>query len=142
MPTPAFSSQDFTRDVSVAKWAAVDGDNHRLISQSEPTLLEVMDGIPGGESIEFNPPRLNFQSHPIHIPNPCSERDALIAATAMEHLFTVVTCNRAAFGNTGVVSVEPRLGWAMNKRGMATYLHEAIAIKNIASCAYSQGNRI
>ena len=80
MPVHTFSSRDFTRDVSAAKRAAVDGpvfitdrgrpafallkieDYYRIVGQSEPTLLELMDGIAGGEQIEFNPPRLNFQS--------------------------------------------------------------------------------
>ena len=83
MPVHTFSSRDFTRDVSAAKRAAVDGpvfitdrgrpafalltidDYYRIAGQSEPTLLDVMDGIPGGEHIEFDPPRLNFQSQPI-----------------------------------------------------------------------------
>lgn len=82
MPVHTFSSRDFTRDVSAAKRAAVDGpvfitdrgrpafallkidDYYRIVGQSEPTLLELMDGIAGGEQIEFIPPRLNFQSQP------------------------------------------------------------------------------
>jgi hypothetical protein len=82
MPVHTFSSCDFTRDVSAAKRAAADGpvfitdrgrpafallkidDYYRIVGQSEPTLLELMDGIPGGEQIEFNPLRLNFQSQP------------------------------------------------------------------------------
>ncbi len=83
MPVHTFSSRDFTRDVSAAKRAAADGpvfitdrgrpafallkidDYYRIVGQSEPTLLELMDGIAGGELIEFNPPRLNFQSQPV-----------------------------------------------------------------------------
>ena len=82
MSVHTFSSRDFTRDVSAAKRAAVDGpvfitdrgrpafallkieDYYRIVGQSEPTLLELMDGIAGGEQIEFTPPRLNFQSQP------------------------------------------------------------------------------
>jgi hypothetical protein len=74
-----FSSRDFTRDVSAAKRAAVDGpvfitdrgrpafallkidDYYRIAGQSKPSLLDVMDGIPGGGAIEFDPPRLNLQ---------------------------------------------------------------------------------
>jgi hypothetical protein len=74
-----FSSRDFTRDVSAAKRAAVDGpvfitdrgrpafallkidDYYRMAGQSKPSLLDIMDSIPGGEAIEFDPPRLNLQ---------------------------------------------------------------------------------
>ncbi len=74
-----FSSRDFTRDVSAAKRSAVDGpvfitdrgrpafallkidDYYRMAGQSKPSLLDIMDSIPGGEAIEFDPPRLNLQ---------------------------------------------------------------------------------
>ncbi len=74
-----FSSRDFTRDVSAAKRAAVDGpvfitdrgrpafallkidDYYRIAGNAGPSLLDVMDGIPGGQDIDFNPPRLNLQ---------------------------------------------------------------------------------
>ena len=80
MTVHTFSSRDFTRDVSRAKRATVDGpvfitdrgrrayalltidDYYRIIGHSEPTLLEVMDSIPGGIDIAFEPPRLNFTS--------------------------------------------------------------------------------
>lgn len=73
------SSRDFTRDVSAAKRAAVDGpvfitdrgrpafallkidDYYRMSGKPAPSLLEVMDGILGGEDIDFDPPRLNVQ---------------------------------------------------------------------------------
>lgn len=82
MPVHTFSSRGFARDVSAAKRAAADGpvfitdrgrpafallkidDYYRMVEHNEPTLLDVMDGIPGGEQIEFNPPCLNFQSQP------------------------------------------------------------------------------
>jgi hypothetical protein len=82
MAVRTFSSRDFTRDVSAAKRAAVDGpvfitdrgrpafallkidDYYRIVGKSEPTLLDVMDGIAGGDQIEFDPPRLNFRSQP------------------------------------------------------------------------------
>ncbi len=43
----------------------------------------------------------------LHDPDPCSERDALIAATALVHGMTVVTRNVADFAGTGVVIVNP-----------------------------------
>ena len=82
MPVHTFSSRDFTRDVSAAKRAASEGpvfitdrgrpafalltidEYYRIAGQGEATLLEVMDGIAGGEAIAFEPPRLNIQSRP------------------------------------------------------------------------------
>ena len=43
----------------------------------------------------------------LHVPNPCAERDALIAATALVHGMTVVTRNTADFEATGVALVNP-----------------------------------
>lgn len=43
----------------------------------------------------------------LHTPDPRSERDAMIAATAIEHGFTVVTRNTQDFVNTGVLLVNP-----------------------------------
>ena len=43
----------------------------------------------------------------LHIPNPHGERDAMIAATAIEHQFTVVTRNVSDFADTGVALVNP-----------------------------------
>jgi PHD/YefM family antitoxin component YafN of YafNO toxin-antitoxin module len=79
MSIHTFSSRDFTRDVSAAKRAAVDGpvfitdrgrpafallkidDYYRMAGQSERSLLDVMDAIPGGEGIDFDPPRLHLR---------------------------------------------------------------------------------
>ena len=80
MSVHTFSSRDFTRDVSAAKRATVDGpvfitdrgrpayallkidDYYRIAGQGEPTLLAVMDGIPGGIGIEFKTPRVDVQT--------------------------------------------------------------------------------
>ena len=80
MPVHTFSSRDFTRDVSAAKRAAVAGpvfitdrgrpafallkieDYYRIVGQGESTLLDIMDGIPGGDTVEFEPSRLNFKN--------------------------------------------------------------------------------
>lgn len=43
----------------------------------------------------------------LHVPNPRSERDAMIAATAIEHGFKVVTRDTQDFVNTGVPLVNP-----------------------------------
>ena len=45
----------------------------------------------------------------LHVPDPRSERDALIAATAIVHGMTVVTRNVADFKTTGAAVVDP---WA------------------------------
>ena len=79
MSIHTFLSRDFTRDVSAAKRAAVDGpvfitdrgrpafallkidDYYRMAGQAAPSLLEVMDSIPGGEDFDFDPPKLGIQ---------------------------------------------------------------------------------
>jgi len=43
----------------------------------------------------------------LHVPNPRSDRDALIAATALVHGLTVATRNVADFEPTGVSVVDP-----------------------------------
>lgn len=43
----------------------------------------------------------------LHVPNPKSERDAMIAATAIEHSMTIVTRNVADFERTGVKVFDP-----------------------------------
>lgn len=78
MTTTTFSSGDFTRDVSAAKRATADGpvfvtdrgrpafallkieDYHRLSGHQDASLLDIMDAIPGGEGIEFDPPKFRI----------------------------------------------------------------------------------
>lgn len=43
----------------------------------------------------------------LHVPNPRSDRDALIAATALVHGMTVVSRNLAHFEPTGVAIINP-----------------------------------
>lgn len=43
----------------------------------------------------------------LHVPNPKSERDALIAATALVHGMTVITRNTKDFKHTGVDLINP-----------------------------------
>lgn len=43
----------------------------------------------------------------LHVPDPGSERDMLIAATALVHSMTVVTRNAADFERTGVALLNP-----------------------------------
>jgi toxin FitB len=44
---------------------------------------------------------------PLHVPDPCSDRDSIIAATALVHGMTVVTRNVADFAATGVPLLNP-----------------------------------
>ena len=78
MSIHTFSSRDFTRDVSAAKRAAAEGpvfitdrgrpafalleinDYYRIAGQNKLSLLDLMDGISGGDDIDFDPPRLNL----------------------------------------------------------------------------------
>jgi predicted nucleic acid-binding protein len=43
----------------------------------------------------------------LHVPDPHSERDALIAATALAHGLTMVTRNTAHFATAGVALINP-----------------------------------
>lgn len=43
----------------------------------------------------------------LHVPNPCSDRDALIAATALVHGLTVATRNVSDFERAGVGVINP-----------------------------------
>lgn len=81
MSIHTFSSREFTRDVSAAKRAAANGpvfitdrgrpafalldinDYYRIAGQDKSSLLDVMDGISGGEDIDFDPLRLKLTVH-------------------------------------------------------------------------------
>jgi len=52
----------------------------------------------------------------LHVPDPCSDRDALITATALVHDLTVVTRNVADFEPTGVQIMNP---WTGRPSGLA-----------------------
>jgi PHD/YefM family antitoxin component YafN of YafNO toxin-antitoxin module len=79
MSMSTISSREFTRDVAAAKRAASSGpvfitdrgtpafallrmeDYRRLSGKRERTLLEVMQSIPGGAEIDFDPPKLDIK---------------------------------------------------------------------------------
>jgi prevent-host-death family protein len=78
MTVQTYSSRDFTRDVSAAKRAAAHGpvlitdrgrpayallsirDYYALSGAQQDSLLDVMDAIPGGVGIEFDPPKAHI----------------------------------------------------------------------------------
>lgn len=73
------SSREFTRDVGAAKRAAAQGpvfitdrgrpafallkiqDYYELTGKQEVSLLDLMDSIPGGEGIEFEPKKVRIE---------------------------------------------------------------------------------
>ncbi len=75
-----FLSRDFARDVPTAKRAALEGpvfiterghpsfallkidDYYRIADKAAPSLLEVMDAIPSGDGIDFDPPKLGVRA--------------------------------------------------------------------------------
>jgi prevent-host-death family protein len=83
MTTHTRSSEDFAQDVPVAKRAAMTGpvfitengsnafvllniaDYYRITEHANSSLLNLMDGIRGGDNIDFDPPRLQIQSRPV-----------------------------------------------------------------------------
>jgi hypothetical protein len=74
------SSREFTRDVGAAKRAAAQGpvfitdrgrpafallkiqDYYELTGKKEVSLLDLMDSIPGGEGIEFEPKKIRVEA--------------------------------------------------------------------------------
>ncbi|SHF13840.1 hypothetical protein SAMN02745117_01404 [Lampropedia hyalina DSM 16112] len=86
MTIRTFSSREFTRDVSAAKRAAIEGpvfitdrgkprfvlltiENYFAQSGAqEPSFLEMMDSIDGGgDDIDFEVPRLSMTLRPVHL---------------------------------------------------------------------------
>jgi len=68
-------------------------DNHVLIAFSE-RILDINSAVA-------------LRCAKLHVPDPKSDRDALIAATALVHQMTVVTRNASDFEHTGVAIVNP-----------------------------------
>ena len=112
----------------VRRWAA--GQSTGRLFLSAITILELEQGIlalerrtpPQGSALRiwlsgvravFAGRILPFTDHSaticaaLYVPNPRSERDAMIAVTALEHGFTVVTRNTQDFVNTGVLLLNP-----------------------------------
>jgi len=119
------------QSMAVRQWACAQTSNQLFLSSI--TLLELELGIqalerktsPQGSALRawlagvraaFAGRILPFAESTVpvcaalRIPNPRSERDAMIAATALEHKFTVVTRNVSDFEATGVALLNPWLG--------------------------------
>lgn len=110
----------------VRRWAAEQSTGGLFLSAI--TILELEQGIltlerrapPQGSALRLwlTGVRAAFAGHAaticasLHVPNPRSERDAMIAATAIEHGFTVVTRNTSDFVDTGVKLLNPWHGAA------------------------------
>lgn len=81
MTVHTFSSREFTRDVSAAKKATIQGpvfitdrgrpayallkidDYYKMVGQNDQSFLAIMDAIAGGSDTEFEAPRLQIQVH-------------------------------------------------------------------------------
>jgi toxin FitB len=116
------------QSLAVRAWATAQPSSSFYLSAI--TLLELEMGIqalerktpPQGSALRIwlNSVRLRFSGRilaftentapicaALHIPNPRSDRDAMIAATAIEHGFTVVTRNEIDFVQTEVTIINP-----------------------------------
>jgi len=112
----------------VRAWAAAQPASRLFLSAI--TILELEKGVqalerripPNGSALRawlngvraaFSGRILAFSEHTahvcaaLHVPNARAGRDAMIAATAIEHGFTVVTGNTPDFINTGVQLLNP-----------------------------------
>jgi toxin FitB len=113
---------------AVRAWATAQPSSSFYLSAI--TLLELEMGIqalerktpPQGSALRtwLNSIRLGFSGRilaftentapicaSLHIPNPRSDHDSMIAATAIEHGFTVVTRNEIDYVQTGVTIINP-----------------------------------
>ena len=112
----------------VRAWAAAQPSSHlylsaigllelelgvQLLERRTPPQGSALRAWLSGVSAAFSGRILPFTQHTapvcaaLHVPNPRAERDAMIAATALEHHFTVVTRNVADFQHTGVLLLNP-----------------------------------
>ncbi len=59
-----------------------------------------------GRTLELDS-KIALRCAALHVPNPKPERDAVIAATALEHGLSMVTRNEADFANCGIDIINP-----------------------------------
>ena len=89
MTITTVTSREFNQDVSKIKHAALNG----------PVFIT--------ERILYLDVAVAQRCARLHVPNPRSDRDAIIAATALVHGMTIVTRNVSDFDQTGVEILNP-----------------------------------
>ena len=95
-------------DANVAAWASRVDASELFISAI--TVMEIEMGVMRIERRDATLPvdtAVARRCARLHVPDMRSERDALIAATALTHCMTVVTRNTADFAPTGVPLINP-----------------------------------